>query len=251
MDDVAQFGSKLKQVREAKGISLEEVQAKTKISIDILRSIEREEKLRNVSPVYLKGFIKIYAKFLGVSIAPAPVLPLERKPQSFNTDQIKLSLAEKKDYFLWVKIFLTLALLVILIFFAIKQSHRIKSSRPPKAVKSSKVVAVSKELAPAKPTKAKPAPEVPIPKINRIKLAVLAKDNTWLQVKLDGKTVFRQVLRKGSSENWAAKEKIELSLGNAAGLVLELNDKIISSLGRKNQALKNVVITKDGLSVNK
>jgi hypothetical protein len=68
-------------------------------------------------------------------------------------------------------------------------------------------------------------------------------------VKRDGKTVFRQILRKGISESWIAKDKLELSIGNAAALELELNNKIIAPLGKRGQALKSVLITKDGLTV--
>jgi hypothetical protein len=56
-------------------------------------------------------------------------------------------------------------------------------------------------------------------------------------------------LKKGRFENWYAKDKIELSLGNAAAVDLEVNGRPISNLGRKGQALKNIVITKEGLMI--
>ncbi|MDI6605855.1 MAG: helix-turn-helix domain-containing protein, partial [Candidatus Omnitrophota bacterium] len=57
--------SRLKKLRLEKGISLEEIQKKTKIHPNILRAIEGDA-ITDLSPVYLKSFLKIYCKFLGV-----------------------------------------------------------------------------------------------------------------------------------------------------------------------------------------
>ena len=59
------IGEKLKKIRQTKGLSLEEVHKKTKIHINILKAIEGES-LTNLSPIYLKGFLKIYCNFLGL-----------------------------------------------------------------------------------------------------------------------------------------------------------------------------------------
>src|SRR5512136_2744554 len=62
MDSV---GAKLKKIRQEKGLSIEDVQKQTKIHPNILKAIE-EDNFINLSPVYVKGFLKIYCKFLGV-----------------------------------------------------------------------------------------------------------------------------------------------------------------------------------------
>jgi len=68
------------------------------------------------------------------------------------------------------------------------------------------------------------------------------------EVKIDGKTVFKNILRKGHFEQWEAEEKIEFSLGNAGGVEVEVNGKLISALGRRAQAIRNITVTKDGLT---
>jgi cytoskeleton protein RodZ len=84
-----------------------------------------------------------------------------------------------------------------------------------------------------------------------IRLGLHAKDDCWVQLKLDGKTMFQNILKKGRFEVWQAKERIDLFLGNVGNVELELNGKIIPSLGRRGQALKNIVITKDGLRIDR
>lgn len=80
-------------------------------------------------------------------------------------------------------------------------------------------------------------------------LSVYAKEDCYIDVKLDGKLIFKNVLKKDNRESWQAKEKIELSLGNAAGVDLEVNGKLMPTLGRRGQILKNILITKDTLDI--
>ena len=58
-------GAKLKKIRLEKGITLEEAHKKTKIHLDILKALEADSVV-NLSPIYIKGFLKIYCNFLRV-----------------------------------------------------------------------------------------------------------------------------------------------------------------------------------------
>src|SRR6267154_120419 len=58
----------LKNTREAKGLTLEIVHEATKIPMDALRAIEEGYSVRILSPFYYRGFIKIYAEFLGLDV---------------------------------------------------------------------------------------------------------------------------------------------------------------------------------------
>src|ERR1039457_1924227 len=60
--------SMLKNTREAKGLTLEIVHEATKIPMDSLRAIEEGYSVRILSPFYYRGFIKIYAEFLGLDV---------------------------------------------------------------------------------------------------------------------------------------------------------------------------------------
>jgi len=56
----------LKKVRESKGVSLEIVHDATKIPMDALRAIEEGYTIRMLTPFYYKGFLKMYANYLGM-----------------------------------------------------------------------------------------------------------------------------------------------------------------------------------------
>lgn len=61
-----ELGEMFQAARENAGLSLEEVNEKTKISLYVLESLERGEGDRLPHPVYTKGFIRSYAELLGL-----------------------------------------------------------------------------------------------------------------------------------------------------------------------------------------
>ncbi|MFW5792516.1 MAG: helix-turn-helix domain-containing protein [Desulfohalobiaceae bacterium] len=68
MMDMKQLGSLLRSERESKGIPLEELIRKTKISRSNLEAIEEGDIDRMPHPVYAKGFIKNYIQMLDIDV---------------------------------------------------------------------------------------------------------------------------------------------------------------------------------------
>jgi cytoskeleton protein RodZ len=64
--DLNEFGDKLRQERESQGLSLKDVAEKTKVSRRCLEAIEQGRRSDLPHPVYAKGFVRHYSKFLGV-----------------------------------------------------------------------------------------------------------------------------------------------------------------------------------------
>jgi cytoskeleton protein RodZ len=71
MEKVVSIGELLSQAREKKKISLEEVANKTKININILRSLEADELESLPNKTYVKGFVQNYAKTIGLDVQDA------------------------------------------------------------------------------------------------------------------------------------------------------------------------------------
>ncbi len=272
------IGEKLKKARLEKGLTLEDVHKKTKIHLNVLKAIE-EGSLVNFSPVYIKGFLKIYCKFLGIEYSDSLLDHKQVQPsgRTAGQEKIKMSLPVIDATPVWyealrfVRSKIKVILLIVIIFivavglFNLGKFIALKARHMPKrtAVSTRQVsppVRQAKKSEAAKPRKLaaqKPAAILPKPQpaqkpeetvISGIRLGIRAKEDCWLQVKADGKTIFQSVLKKGRFESWQAKNKIELSLGNAGVVELEVNGKFISSLGRRGQAVKNILITKEGLT---
>src|ERR1700733_13063975 len=67
-DNNSEKPTMLKTTRQAKGLTLEIVHEATKIPMDALKAIEEGYSSRILSPFYYRGFIKIYAEFLGLDV---------------------------------------------------------------------------------------------------------------------------------------------------------------------------------------
>ncbi len=63
---MATLGQKLEEARNRKGISIREAEESTKIRGHFLASFEQDNFDLNLPPVYLNGFVKNYARFLGL-----------------------------------------------------------------------------------------------------------------------------------------------------------------------------------------
>jgi cytoskeletal protein RodZ len=258
-------GTRLKKVRLEKGLSLEEVHKKTKVHLDILKAIE-EDRLINISPVYIKGFLKIYCKFLGVDPAEfigdykgqqstvRYVSDAQEKPASLlKRASVKLvSLKGLDKRIKKVFIFILIAIFLSIVLFNLGKVVSSKLSALASGKKKlEKKVEITKSQKVKIPTVIPQSRSTEIaPQVgSTLKLGIRAKEDCWIQLRADGRVVFQSILRKGRVETWQAKNKIELSLGNAGVVDLEINGKLISSLGRKGQVLKNIVITKEGITV--
>ncbi len=266
-------GARLRKLRLEKGISLEDVQKKTKIHLNILKSIE-DDSWANLNPVYLKGFVKIYCKFLEVD--PEEYLGGYKEKgsviQSKNkeADEALFWGVGKKRFYLKPQLVLFFVSIIVLLFLsfglvslvkfisskaaASRKSHPqlvLPKSKPPKKIKSPKVKAVVPTVPSEKKVEAMPEVSAGDNSESGVRIGIHALEDCWVQARLDGKVIFQDVLKKGRFEGWSAKDKVELVLGSAGGVRLEVNGKIIPSLGRKGQVLKNILITRDGLKVGK
>lgn len=122
--------------------------------------------------------------------------------------------------------------------------------KPAAALPATSVPAAAAPAA-AVPAAAPAAVKAPSSDTAVVRLGIRAKEDCWLQVRVDGKTVFQGVLNRGRLEGWQASGRIELTLGDAGKVDVEVNGSRIPALGRKGQSVKNILITRDGLKVGK
>ncbi|MFH1281867.1 MAG: helix-turn-helix domain-containing protein [Candidatus Omnitrophota bacterium] len=261
--NIEAVGPRLKKIRQERGLSLEDIQKKTKIHLNVLRAIEGDS-ISNLSPIYLKGFIKIYCACLGLdakafivtneqrqkpplnAAVGKPIGARMEKKYSFIKD-VSIKLSALKPRVSLKKIIIFVVIPFIFIFLGISLI-KLVSSRPKNQIeKAKKLMPVS---VPAPKAEARQA------KINKdlasgFTLGVFARGKSWISVKVDGKVVFHGALARGRSETWQAKEKVELSLGDAGAVELQVNDQRFANLGRHGQSLKNVLINKEGLKISR
>lgn len=241
------IGARLRKARQKKSLTLEDARRELKVHPNILKSLEENTAHESLSPVYIRSFLRTYARYLGLNAgkiveeysekyeqAPVQVLQLGEEAELINRIKRYAPLA--------AKISAGILILIVVMFTTTRAIRFVKVNVGRKL--SGGAVKKRKTALPA-PTAKKPS--INIPRSQPLNLVVKAKDKVWLEIKSDGELISRNVLSKGSVEAWKAKEKIELWVGKADALELILNGIPLGSPGKGVK--KGILITHKGMKL--
>jgi len=259
-EQLREIGSKLSQERQARSISLEEIAAKTYIPMRLLGAIDAGRLDLLPEPVFIQGFIRRYADVLGLdgtalskgfSIeqqqAP-PRLNLMNSPQHPPEEVYQPPVSEPPN---WRYIVAGVIGLGVVGLIAASLASRPKVAEPSKPVSTQKP-AVSSASSPAQkaspqaspsvvaasPVQALPSPTVaaspsPSPAIatGPVEVKVNLIEESWVEVRVDGKLAYEGTLPKGTQKSWSGKQQVVISSGNAGAVSASFNNTAAKPLG--------------------
>ena len=264
--ELASFGEELRREREIRGISLKEIADATKISKRFLEAIERNDHRMLPAPVFTRGFVREYARYLGLNAdeivnrynfaaagddrieksphlerlvqPPAPPLPpKERERRSIPPAYARI------DRNVYVLVVIVAALIAVSLW-------ALKHKREARAEEARVDTAAASTIAPKAPPSAPvpaPVPEPP-PVEDTLKLTIDVSRDSWVTLQADGKTVIDEELRAGDHRVVEAREAFRfVAVGNAGGLALKLNEFDLPALGRARQVVKDRVFDRGTL----
>jgi cytoskeletal protein RodZ len=236
------FGENLRRERDVRGVSLREIAEGTKISVRFLQALE-EDRL-DVLPggLFPRAFVRQYALFLGLDpdktvgdfvSAHGEARP-ERRPAPPPARRPRLSLGH---------VFLAaVAVLAVVLTLRRGGEERPRPEPTPAAATAAPAVLPTDRVYPSPAVAAAPATAG-----DSLVLTMTAQQDCWVEVRADGATVVNRVLAEGESQTLEARGEIVLSVGNAGGLSIRVNDRPALPLGRSGEVRKNIVITRQNL----
>lgn len=232
-----EIGNTLKEARESRGISLETAEEYTKIRRKYLEALEEENFDILPGKVYVKGFIKNYAKFLKLnadelaSAYESGITPEEREDEF---DGKKLTKIEGRKGGGAVKLTIVLVAVVMVAALIYLPQMSGKDEAGPVDSGKSKIVENNKPAAPANPelnNESETLPEPPpAPQGVNVTLSV-TDDRSWMSVQIDGQTAFTGTLSAGQVKEFKGSENVSLRLGNAGVVEVEFNGQKMGVLG--------------------
>jgi cytoskeleton protein RodZ len=237
------FGDKLRRERDLRGISLREIAERTKISVRFLQALEEDRIDMLPGGLFPRAFVKQYALFLGLDaektvadfVAAHGEAPPELRKAAPPARRMPVSLGQ---VFLAVVAVLAVAL-------TLRRGGQAERARPeptPAAIAAAPAVLPTDRVYPS-PT----AAPTSTTSSDGLVLTMTAQQDCWVEVRADGETVVNRVLAEGESQTFEAQGEIVLSVGNAGGLSLRVNDRPALPLGRSGEVRKNIVITRQNL----
>jgi len=264
------LGEFLRGERQARGISLQQVAADTRISMKMLQAIEEGDGEQLPAPVLIKGFLRAYAQRIGLD--PEDVIveyqdlieEVGARQEALEKFHQKLHpKSSKKKFF---ALFLALGLLAGL---ALLWSHASYVQRQPKTPaegksylsvevgqKTTRADSASepkekqpseeetkavKEIgtewgsdSPQSSVRKAPVESLPAPFVLRVE----ALEKTWLHIIIDGSREREYLLQPGEQLTWMARSNLEMLVGNAGGVRLFLNDNPLKPLGESGKVVR-------------
>jgi cytoskeletal protein RodZ len=232
------FGRYLQAIRLEKKISLEQVSQQTRIGLGNLLLIEQENHEQLPAEVYVKGFLRSYAKAVGAD-GDEVIRRYNSSPDVVQKISESESSRKKVAPGIWRKLLVSIALLILIIglsLFAViflrptpdadKQLDQQTTAEKEKAVDTQ-----AEKL--GLETDSKPAEAVP----DKMLLHVIAVEDTWLKVIVDEKGSTEYNLNSGDQIELEAATGFNLLIGNAGGIRMTLNDKPVSIPGKSGEVV--------------
>jgi cytoskeleton protein RodZ len=268
LSELASFGEELRREREIRGISLKEIADATKISKRFLEAIERNDHRTLPAPVFTRGFVREYARYLGLNAEEMvnrynfAAVGDDRIEQSAHLDRLTTPQAPlppgKKQNVKGIppayaridrNVYILLIIVVALSgvsYWALKhrRENRISEERP---VAETRVAPTPATAPPAAPLQTAITATQPIPSA-RLILSIEITQRSWVKLDADGESVINDELRRGFHRTIEARDGFRFrTIGNAAGIVLTLNDIPVPTLGSDGQVLHDVVLDRASL----
>lgn len=232
------FGQFLRQVREERGLTLEQAEEETKIRKFYLRALEEDNFSVMPAQVYAVGFLRKYCLFLGIDsedmISRYKQLAGGTKREEDNPSApVTATYHEKPPFISRVSTRNLAAALVFLVivlwlgsyasdYLANRATEKQKPGvKPPVTVKN--------------PPKTEEKPPVVQPQ--GVKLVLTGTGLCWYQVQVDSGAPEQGMIKSGETREYAAQDKISLKLGNAGGAKVAVNGKEPTYLGSSGEVV--------------
>ena len=235
------FGATFKKARESRGISLDQIAHETRISSRFLAAIENEEFNLLPGGVFNRGFVRSFAEAVGIDPdqAVADYERLVSVPAPADVVASAEASPPKSERKLYPVAIAGLAIAVGLFYFVTRESaptietSTTPNATPPAAGQPTPEPARVPEATPAVPPEPVPAPSL---KTQALTLDIQALQKTWIKVEADGNSANPgEVLEPGMTRKFTAENTLQISIGNAAGLTLKINDMPVKPLGKSGQ----------------
>lgn len=255
-------GDLLRREREKKNLTIVDVEKETSISKKYLEALEKGEYDKMPGDVYIKGFIRNYAKFVGMDgdellreFASERGIEVPPQPMKLSqAEEIVKSEATVKQPKVKVRESETVRTSSKAFSSGDDYKNRVESGSMAKKIligfcgvvflflASVYVIFSDEDTAPgAKPqtqveTKVEEVKETkPAANPDEIKVLVKLVDRCWMQVTVDGAVAFEGTAEPGLEMDWTGKKDVSIIAGNAGAVELVLNGKPAGKLGEIGQ----------------
>jgi len=251
LETVAGCGTRLRQAREAAGLTLEDVGQRLRMPVQVVKSLEQEQWQKLGAPVFVRGQLRSYARLLGVDVSElleqaqvGPVVPptLVSHTHTPRARRIAENLGRRALY-----VGIT-AVLAVPVWFATR--GHFDGTAPSPNTASLDVIPAAVPVTPAGPGSAAAAPAevaaapvtkptatpyvaslAPVPRAAPAAAANLDMQfsgDSWVDIAgPDGGSVEKALIKAGETRSFTPGQVARVTLGNASAVQVQQNGAIV------------------------
>jgi cytoskeleton protein RodZ len=258
------FGGKLRQARERRGISLRQIAASTKISVAALEALERNDVSKLPGGIFSRAFVKSYAvevgldpdeavkEFLERFQAEAP--PAETRVQHVPDQESQFESQQRIASVLLKLVTISVPLIVTILYFTLR-SRPSAAPEPPSSdgPTASTHVPVAEAPAAARVTpaalpQAGPSLAVPAVASGPMRLELHPTGPCWVALTVDGKRAFGRLMQAGQHETRVVVKDAVIEVGDAGAFAFSVDGREGRPIGSAGE-VKTLKVTRESLAM--
>lgn len=247
------IGDVLKSTRIQMGLTLSDVENATKIRSKYLAAIEEENFGVIPGQVYLKGFIKSYARYLNIDNNEEILKFLEDTKTPYFEVEIDNSVEEKSEMPKGIRkkyITIAMGILAILVLFGMQNIYDNFQKKEPVAPPNENNNESILPPITQEPSEPLETAENELPQNNKLIISVIDltptnKEACWMRIFSDDNLVYEGTMYEGEQKTIEAQEKIKIKFGNAGVVNLVLGETDLGIPGKVNHVLEKEFILSD------
>lgn len=240
--DSGGFGSKLREARERRGITLREIANTTKISMSVLEALERNDISRLPGGIFSRAFVRSYAVVVGLEPEPLIREFMAQFPHDSVTaghpisspvdDSVAIEGDRRTATAFLRMILISVPIVGVLIYFGTVGRSVPPANPVPPAARPIGAPATALPIASPEPTAPPQAPSSTTAAVERLAVVIAATAPCWVSAVVDGKPAFERQLDAGERRVFDVARELVLKVGDPNALVVTLNGGKARRLGR-------------------
>ena len=226
------FGRYLQSIRMEKKISLKKVSEETRIAVQMLQLIEKEDLEALPADVFVRGFLRAFAHAVGADAGEAVKLYDARlKLESELSDAARFS--GRSAIKLWRHMFLSVVALLSVILLSLygysyfQNQMRLSEAPEMQGLSDKSGDTLNRDAQGSNAPKGSPTNQS-----EKLILTIIAVEDLWVKVIIDNKAPNEYNLGYGENLELEASVGYNLLIGNAGACELKLNGEPVSISGK-------------------
>jgi cytoskeleton protein RodZ len=259
-------GILLRQRREERGLTIDDLARTTKIGKATLRALEESDLSHLPAPIYTRGFVKAYAKEVGLDpdrvadeyvralqpLSPNPVGPSNEHalpsrteheravPQHRDDDGDRGFTEQQLGGFGWIVTAAAAIGFVLYLASVNRSTERTRTAHPEASDAAHASATQTGAAASSQSPDAANATLIHAP----LRIELVTQAECWISARVDGEAVFTRLLLPGERHTLDISDEAVLRVGEPGALTLSINGRSGRPVGPAGQPI-TVRITKD------